>query len=143
MRILKLLVLFMLVGLIPAFAAKRAEVHELTIGGVRANGYAISSGATVTSDSVYQTGNLGFLAIVTQVNGTVGITYQVSYDNNTWWTPYTTSAGTLTAAGNIATSINANTWIISTAVLAPYMRFIYSSTGASTITADTLWQDES
>ncbi len=143
MRILKLAILFLLIGLAPVWAAKRAEVKQLTIGGVAVNGYAIGSGATVTSDTVYQNGNLGFMALATQVSGNVGITYQVSYDNNLWWTPNTTSAGTLTAAGTIATSITSNSWIITTAVLAPYLRFVYASTGASTITADTIWQDES
>lgn len=143
MKILNLLVLFVLIGLSPSWAAKRAEVKQLTISGVAVNAYAIGSGVTVTSDSVYQTGNLGFLALATQVSGNVGITYQVSYDNINWWTPYTTSSGSLTAAGTIATSITSNTWIVATAVLAPYMRFIYASTGSSTITADTLWQDES
>lgn len=143
MKILKLLVIFLLIGLVPAFAAKRAEVHQLTVGGVAVNGYVIGSGNTVTSDSVYQTGNLGFLSLATQVSGNVGITYQVSYDNLNWWTPYTTSTGTLTSIGTIATSITSNRWIIAIAVLAPYTRFVYTSTGSSTITADTLWQDES
>ncbi len=144
MKILKLFLLFMLIGLSPSWAAKRAEVKQLTVGGVAVNGYSIGSGVTVTSDSVYQTGNLGFLAIATQVIGNVSINYQVSYDNINWWTPYTTSSGSVTSAGLIASSITSNTWIISTAVLAPYMRFIYASTGGlSTITADTLWQDES
>lgn len=147
MKILKLLTIFLLIGsigLVPAFAApKRTEVKQLTFGGVGGSGQAIGSGQTITSDSVYQSGNEGFLALVTQVSGTVGINYQVSYDNVNWWTPNTTSSGTLTSAGVIATSISSNTWIIATAVLAPYMRFIYNSTGASTITADTLWQDES
>lgn len=143
MKILKLAILFLLIGLSTSWAAKRAEVKQLTIGGVNVNGYVIPSGLTVTSDSVYQTGNLGFLSLATQVSGNVGISYQVSYDNNLWWTPNTTSGGTLTAAGTLATSITAKQWIITTFVLAPYLRFIYSSTGSSTITADTLWQDES
>lgn len=143
MKILKLAVLFLLIGLAPVWAAKRAEVKQLTIGGVAVNAYAIGSGATVTSDSVYQNGNLGFLSLATQVVGNVSINYQVSYDNLIWWTPNTASSGTLTPAGTIANSITSNSWIISTAVLAPYMRFIYQSTGSSTITADALWQDES
>lgn len=143
MKILKLSVLFLLICAVPSFAAKRAEFKQLNFGGAGASGYTIPSGATVTSDSIYQNGNLGFLSLATQISGTVAITYQVSYDNTNWWTPYTTSSGTLTAAGTIATSITANRWIVSTAVMAPYMRFIYASTGASTITADTLWQDES
>lgn len=143
MRTLKLLVLFLLIGLVPAFAAKKSEVKNLTIGGTAVNAYVISSGATVTSDSLYQPGNLGFLSLATKVSGNVSISYQVSYDNVTWWTPYISSSGTLTSIGTIVSSITADSWIISTAVLAPYTRFIYASTGSSTITANALWQDES
>jgi hypothetical protein len=146
MKILKLLTILLLIGIVPAFASpKRTEVKQLTYGGVNLNGYSIPNNNVVTSDSVYQSGNEGFLALATQIDasGAVGITYQVSYDNINWWTPYTTSGGTLTAAGTIATTMTANRWIISTAVLAPYMRFIYTATANSHITADTLWQDES
>ena len=146
MRILKLLFVFLLIGLVPAFAnQKRTEVKQLTVGGVAINGTAIAANNTVTSDSIYQSGNEGFLALATQIDasGAVGISYQISYDNVNWWTPYTTSSGTLTAAGTLVTSLTANRWVVATAILAPYMRFVYVSTAASHITADTLWQDES
>lgn len=144
MKILRLVALFLLIGLGTAFAApNRVETHQLTIGGSQLNNYVIPANNTVTSDSVYQIGTNGFLSLATWVVGNVSISYQISYDNINWWTPYTTNAGTLTSAGTIATSITGNRWIIATAIMAPYIRFNYSSTGTSTIDSLMLWQDQS
>lgn len=141
MKILKLLILFILLGINISFAAVRTEYKNLTIAGAPVIAYNISSGATVTSDSVYESGAYNYNGLATIVNGSVKITYQASYDNINWWTPNTTSAGTLTATGVLATSVTSNTWVSFPAVVAPYIRFNYQSTGASSITAETLWQD--
>lgn len=144
MRTLKFLLLFLLIGIIPALAApNRVEIKQLTVSGIPVTGDSLSNGQQLVSDSIYQMGNNGFLSVATQVSGNVSLSYQVSYDNINWWTPNTSSSGTLTSIGTIATSLTSNTWVISQAVMAPYMRFIYTSTGSSVITADALWQDQS
>lgn len=125
----------------------RTENKRLTISGAVIDATVIPANTTVTSDSVYQKGNLGFQTIATKVRGTnasVTTTYQVSNDNSNWWTPYTTTAtsGTLTANGTISTSQTADRWVVMPGVIAPYIRFNFAqgSGGSATITADTLWQ---
>lgn len=126
----------------PAFAGKRATSKTLTISSVPISSYAIGSGLTVTSDSVYQSGNVGFASMILLVSGTVTVSQQVSQDASNWYTPYTTDGTSLTSSGGIVSSLNANRWIILPAKLSPYVRYIFASTGASTITAKTIWQDE-
>lgn len=126
----------------PAFAGKRVTSKKLLISGAPITDYAIGSGATVTTDSLYQSGNVGFTSLLTKVSGSVTISYQVSNDNSNWYTPYTTDGSSLTAAGAIASAITTDRWVILTAKLAPYVRFIYASSGSSTISSTAIWQDE-
>ena len=154
MKKLLIILFLLLVGSSQSFAGIRSEFHNLTVGGTTSNGvtnpgspinnYVFASGATITSDSLYQTGSLGYnsSAIATQVSGgSVKISFQVSYDNITWFTPYTTSGGTITSITNLVTSLSANSWIYYQYQFAPYIRFIFQATGTPTITAEALWQD--
>ena len=144
MKILNLLISFMLVFAIPSFAAKRAEVHQLTIGGAAVNGYFIQANNTVTSDSVNMNGNLGFLALATQVSGNVSISYQVSYDNINWFSPVLTNgSGAVTVESTLDTAIaSGNTWITFPYTVYPYDRFIFQNNSATTdsVTAETVYQ---
>ncbi len=149
MKILRLLILFILIGVIPVYAApKRVEIKQLTIGGAAVKAYAVATSTTLTSDSIYQSGNSGYTSLATNVGGNAGILtvkYQVSYDNVNWFKPSTTSAGALTTSDTLATNMTSDTWIVLPYTMTPYIRFIFSSGTATTdsITADAIWQDES
>lgn len=126
----------------------RTMQHNLTISGTPINGTTIVSNSTITSDSVYQAGaqTFGYSALASQISGTnpsIKITYQTSYDNQNWFIPNTTSAGTLTAQNVLANSANGNTWIVYQYTVYPYIRFIYQNNTVTndTITAETMWQD--
>ena len=120
---------------------KKAQTKQLTSSGV--NILSTTTSNPITSDGVYQSGNLGFMSLVVNITGNVSISYQLSFDNINWFTPSTTDGTNLTSAGGIVTSLTTNAWIVLTAMLAPYVRFIFTPSGSSTITANTLWQDES
>ncbi len=124
-----------------AFAMKKATSQKLKSSGVTIADTVVS-GTTLTSDSLYQTGNVGFTSLLVKVTGTISIAYQVSNDNTNWYTPYTTDGTTLTTAGPIASSVSADRWIILTAKLAPYIRFTFTSAGSSTISATAIWQND-
>lgn len=141
---MKKFIIIVLLLIIPsiAFAGKKATSKNLTTSGVLISSYAISNGSTVTSDSIYQPGNVGFSSLVMNVSGNIAISYQVSKDNSNWFDPYTTDGASLTNVGAIVSSITADRWIILTAKLAPYIRYKFISTGSSTISANVIWQDE-
>ena len=123
----------------------RVASQYLTISKAPINGLVIATSQTVTTDSVYQTGNVGFQSLALMVRGasaSVTTTYQLSYDNSTWWTPYVATYGTLSAVGTVSSAQTADRWIVAPAMLAPYIRFNFAqgAGGTATITADTMWQ---
>lgn len=126
---------------------KRVQRKRLTqtVAGVTTNiKDVVVTNSTVTTDGVFQSGNWGFMSLVNKIaGGAIAITYQLSYDGSTWFTPSTTDGTTLTAAGTIVAAATSDCWIILNARMAHYIRFIYTVTGTSTLTADALWQDES
>lgn len=126
----------------PAYAGKRATSKTLTISNVPISATVVGAGVTVTSDSLLQTGNVGFSSLILDVSGNIAVSYQVSRNGSTWYTPYTTDGSSLTAAGTIASSVTANRWIVLPTKLAPYVRFVFASTGSSTISSTYVWQDE-
>lgn len=121
--------------------AKRVENRQLAVSGVPIQGTTISS--PITSDGIYQSGNLGFMSLVMKVSGNVAISYQLSFDNINWFTPNNTDGANLTAVGTIVSALTANAWIVLVAMLAHYVRFTFTPSGSSTISANALWQDES
>ena len=125
--------------------AFRANSQLLTISKAPINNVVIATSSTVTSDSINQTGNVGFQSLATMVRGanaSVTISYQVSYDNSTWWTPYNTNLGSLSSAATISTLQSTDRWVVAPAMLAPYIRFVFAqgAGGTATITADSIWQ---
>lgn len=139
----KLLILALLLLLpLTAHAGKQATTKLLTASDQIISSYAISNGITVTTDSIYQPGNVGFSSMALDVSGNVAVSYQVSKDGTKWYSPYTTDGASLTDVSGIVTSVTADRWIILTAKLAPYVRYKFTSTGSSTITATLVWQDE-
>lgn len=149
MKTLKLLFIFLLIGLVPAFAARRVETKQLTVSGIAIIGTTINANNVLTSDSVYQNGNMGYETLATQVSGNISTSYQVSYDNKIWWNPnvITNVSGTIGSIATIDSNISSNQWVILPYVLTPYIRFIFTNLNATVtqdaITADVLWQDES
>lgn len=149
MRKLFLVGLFLLLGFNQAFATiTRTMQHNLTIAGTPINGTTVGANSTITSDSVYQAGaqTFGYSALATTIAGTnpnMKITYQTSYDNVNWFTPNTTSSGTLTAQNVLVTAATTNTWVVYQYTVYPYIRYNFQNTTstADTITAETMWQD--
>lgn len=147
MNKLLLIVLFTMLGLCNSFAdITHTLSHNLTVNGAPLSGTTVSTNQTLTTDSVYETGasSFGYSVLVTQVSGNgVKISYQTSYDNANWFTPNTTSPiGVLTPVGTLDTLATSNTWIIYQYPVSPYIRFVYTSTGGSSIiTGETVWQD--
>ena len=142
--IMGVIALCLMTGVANATAFRVNDVR-LKVSGTPINNLVIATSSTVTSDSVYENGNVGFQSIATMVRGTnasVTISYQVSNDNSTWWTPYNTNLGVLSSAATLSTSQTADRWVVVPAMLAPYIRFqfVQGSGGTATITADTLWQ---
>lgn len=161
MKKLLLIVFFMLLGFSQAFAdITHTLPHNLTTGGNVVNGQTIAgtainntiiaTGSTLTSDSVYETGtsSFGYSVLATIVNGTgVKESYQVSYDNNNWFTPNTTnSVGVITPIGTLDTLATGNNWIIYQYPVSTWIRFVFTaanSNGATqdSVTAETVYQD--
>lgn len=123
-----------------AEAGVRATQKVLTISGTAISGTAVGSGVTVTSDSLYQTGNVGYSSMLLLVSGQVDISYQVSRDGSNWYTPYTTDGSSLTAVGGIASNVTADRWIVLPTRLAPYVRYIFAADSSSTISSNVIWQ---
>ncbi len=131
---MKKLLVGILLMLMPTMAfadITRTMQKVLTISGAPINGLQIASNQTVTSDGIYQAGSqtFGYSALATQISQASGgisvkISYQTSYDNINWFTPNTTSAGTLTSQGVLATAITGNTWIVYQYTVYPYIRFV-------------------
>lgn len=135
-----IIAIFLVLFSLQAEAGLKVTQKQLTISGSPISSYAIGSGLTVTSDSVYQTGNVGYGSMLLLVSGSVDASFQVSRDGSNWYTPYTTDGITLSAAGAIATAVSADRWIILPIKMAPYVRFIFSANSSSTISANYQWQ---
>lgn len=148
MKKLILVLLCFLLALPSAFAARRADSTQLKVAGVLMSGYPIPANNVVTSDAVYQTGNVGYETLVTQINGNVSSKYQVSYDNSNWYTPFSTNGnGFPVSIGTIDTVISTNRWNVLPYILSPYIRFIFTNNNLTVtqdaVTAECLWQTES
>ena len=124
-----------------AYAGNNINIQQLRISGVPISDKALTSGVMVTSDSVRIKGNTGFSALVMECSGDVDITFQVSTDGTTWYSPYTTDGSSLTAAYEIVTALDADRWIVLPTRLAPYVRFRFDPDATSTISATYLYQE--
>lgn len=123
-----------------AEAGLKVTQKQLTISGSPVSNYAVGSGVTVTSDSIYQTGNVGYGSMLLLVSGSVNASFQVSRDGSNWYTPYTTDGVSLTAAGSIVSTLTDDSWIVLPIRMAPYVRFVFQANSSSTISANYQWQ---
>lgn len=134
-----------------AFNVNAAQVNATNYrvkdsSGVVFTTYAIANGATVYSESIKINDNVGYTTILAKEDksggaGNVSISAEYSTDGTNFYTPYTTSAGTLTADSAIVSSLaNSTRWIAFTARLAPYMRFKIVAAADSQVTLDVIYQ---
>lgn len=128
-----------------SYASKSAPYTTLKdSAGTIMTAYTFSTAKTTSAIPVSD--NVGFASLIVDVtSGTIdSITYQISYDGLTWYTPYTTDGTSLTSAGSVVTDdITATRWIVLTARLAPFMRFTFTPTGSTVISVKFVWQDDS
>lgn len=90
-----------------------------------------SSGTAYVTQPINTRYNNGYSALVAQfVSGTalMNISYQVSLDQQNWFTAATTDGTTLTAVGAIVSSVTASQYIVFTPRPAPFTRFSISMT---------------
>lgn len=138
--------LFLLIGLGQNCFASSALFNTMDSilndsSGTLMKSYAIGSGATVNSAAIQQNDNSGYGALVVTITGNVAISLQVSNDNATWYTPYTTSGTTLTSVGPIVSALTSTRWIVITPQLAQYIRFVFVDSGSgSTVTVHYIYQ---
>lgn len=88
--------------------------------------------------------NVGFMTLVLDISGgAILVTHQVSLDGVTWYAPSTTDGTTLTSAPSVVSNLSTSSWIIMTARMAPFIRFIFSQvSGTPVITAKVVYQSE-
>lgn len=109
----------------------------------------LTSGAAVTTKGVKISNNVGFLVLTVKEDksgglGDVDIYAEYSDDDVTYYRTYTSDfSGTITAEGNIATTLgNATRRIVHTARLAKYVRYVFDPDANSRITADITYQEQ-
>lgn len=121
--------------------------RRLMISAVPVTNFAIANAATVYSDSIDISRNVGFLTLLLTENkagngGNVNAFFQYSIDNVNFYTPQTTNAAALTAdADAVDTFGNATAWIIQAARLAPFIRVGFTAGADSAVTADLMFQE--
>lgn len=124
-------------------------VNGQTIAGTPINTTTIATGATLTSDSVYETGtsSFGYSVLATIVGGTgIKESYQVSYDNINWFNPSTTTLGAVFNIQTLDTLATGNNWIIYPYPISTWVRFVFTASNSfgatqDSVTAETVYQD--
>lgn len=129
---------------VPAFAdGKNVTSHVLTTGGTSISSYAVTSLNDVTTDGILNKGNVGFAALIIETDVSMSISQQVSNDNTTFYSPNTTDGTDLTTADTVVSNMTAaDRWIILTARMGKYVRFVITPIGNGTITLTYTWQEE-
>jgi len=94
----------------------------------------ITATGTYYTDEIEQAYSKGHCSLLVLTSaGSLAITYEVSDDNVSWYTPKDTDGNALNV---IATAMTANTWVVFSPTLAEYVRFKFILTGSnSTVTA--------
>lgn len=148
MKKILLVLSFLILSILPSHAsAIRTESKALTSGGVAINGWSLGNSATLTSDSVYQSGAeaQNYKGLAVEVSGdTLTVKYQLSYDNINWFDPYTASATGIAAdVTTLDSSLSTYKLLVYQTGIAPYVRYIFknNSSAIAAVTAEALWQD--
>lgn len=110
---------------------------------------AMANTVAVNSEAIKVDHNVGFFVLLVKEDiaggaGDVDIYAEYSIDGTNWHRVNTTSGGTLTQEANIVTTLqNATKWIVFTARLAKYVRFVFDPDADSQVTADFIYQEDS
>lgn len=151
----KIAIVLMLTGILLsgslAEAKKIASYKPLNdSAGTAISAYSLTSGVAVYSETLDMTGNVGFCTLLITENqaggtGDVDISVEYSIDGSNWYAAYTSNmSGTITAEGNIVTTLQNNTrWIVFTPRLTRSMRYKFDPDANSKITVWHLIQEES
>lgn len=129
----------------PSFARRIVPTMQVDdSAGTAISSYAISGSTIINTEGIPLEQNVGFNTLILDVAGGAGvsITYELSNDNSTWYTPYTTDGSTTTSAGTVVSNLTASRWIIFTARMAKWMRFNILPTKAGTITMKYILQEQ-
>lgn len=95
---------------------------------------------TYTSTEIPVGHSQGFASLlVATTGGSLNISFQVSLDGSTFYTPYNTSG---TSLGSINTAVTSTAWIVFSPQLANYIRFVFVLTGNSTVSATYIQQEK-
>lgn len=135
---------FLLVLLIGASTPVHARKFVVRVplkdtDGTAISSYSLGGSGYVTTAAIESDQFEGFSSIIVNSSASTNIYYQLSMDGATWYDPYTTDGSTLTSAGSVVATLNSNRWIVFTARLAKYCRFIFKANSASTISADMIY----
>lgn len=119
-----------------------------TAAGVAITALDMANGVAVNSKSYKVNRNVGFFTLLVTESkaggtGDVDIYCEYSLDGTNWYRANTTSAGVLTQEANIVTTLQAaSKWIVFTARLAKYVRFVFDPDADSQVTADFIYQED-
>jgi len=150
----KLLLALLMVAILAVTAhAKTFTVEEPkmedTSGNLLSGTRDMGLGTVVYTKPVPVINNVGFatfLVTESQAGGTgdMDISVEYSIDGVNFYTPYKTDmAGTVTADGNLITTLsNSTRWIYFAPRLAKFMRFKFDPDATSTITATLIYQEQ-
>lgn len=103
---------------------------------VSALSFAASTAAYLTKsiNTRYSNGYAGLALSFITGTALINLAFQVSLDQQNWFTISTTDGTTLTAAGAIASSVTASSWIVFTPRPSPFTRFSITATSTGTWT---------
>ena len=108
----------------------------------------VTNGVAVNTAAIQVDKNGGFFTLLATENkaggaGDVDIYPEYSIDGTNWYRAYTTSGGTLTQESNVVTALqNVSRWVVFTARLAKYIRFVIDPDADSTVTLDFIYSEE-
>lgn len=132
-----LLSLVLVALLIPvALGAKiKSTILKSTDGTAWTNISMATATGTYYSRAVYAKKSLGFSALLVKTSaGSLVITFEVSDDGATWYTPKDTNG---MALNSIATALTVDTWIVFSPQLAEFIRFKFVITSADSVVSAT------
>ncbi len=118
-----------------AFAFQADDITE-SIGLTDTDGVLWSDKALTASTGTYYSLGIkttfleGFTALLIETDDSLTITFEVSADNTTYYTPYDTSGNTL---NTIATTLSTDRWVVFDPQVAIYIRFkVVANSNATT-----------
>lgn len=144
-----LLLAFILICSVAHAAYRQTSIFLNDSAGTKITDYSLTSGVAVYSQTINTERLAGFMSLFIIEDkaggaGDVDISAEYSFDGSNFYTIYTTNmAGTITAEGNIATTLgNATRWIVFTPRVARFMRIKFDPDADSEITARIIYIED-